>query len=96
MALTKCSKCGEQIDDQNPLCEEPFCPFYLSEKVTPGRTLFVIFWMHQVLFGLPCLFLGLEVVITGRAQGVLNAIALLLVWIGGSLTWGFAVLFKRP
>jgi hypothetical protein len=70
-----------------------------------SRIFRVLFWIHQVLYGLPSVLLGLEllniqvrdpdtVLITTR--GFALAIPLLLTWIGGTLLWGLASLLHRP
>lgn len=55
----------------------------------------VLFWIDQVLFGLPCAFFGIDLLIKGTAEGLVAVIALFLAWIGGTLTWGFAALMYR-
>ena len=42
--------------------------------------------------GLPSVSIGLDLVIEGKAEGLFNAIGLLLAWIGGTLVWGLAAL----
>jgi hypothetical protein len=70
-----------------------------------SRIFRVLFWIHQVLVGLPSVLLFLELfnisvreldtmLITTR--GFALAIPLLLTWIGGSLLWGLASLLHRP
>ena len=69
-----------------------------SILVEHGRlptTLTVMFWIHQVFFGLPSVGLGLDLLITGKATGILNVIGMFLAWIGGSLAWGFGALIHR-
>jgi hypothetical protein len=52
-----------------------------------------LFWIHQVVFGMPSAFQGLGLLLRGaRDADVMQVIALLLAWIGGTLMWGFASL----
>jgi hypothetical protein len=58
------------------------------------RVFQIIFWIHQVLFGLPSLWLlfGLlidAIDISGKVTGTF------LFWIGGTLVWGFASLITK-
>jgi hypothetical protein len=50
----------------------------------------VFFWVTQFLFVLPALKIGGDLLIQGKTEGVIAAIALLLAWIGGTLVWGLA------
>jgi|SRR5262252_8316562 len=70
-----------------------------------SRIFRVLFWIHQVLVGLPSVLLVLELfhivrtnpdtlLITTQGEGL--AIPLLLTWIGGTLLWGLASLIHRP
>ena len=52
----------------------------------------VLFWIHQIVLGLPSVSIGLDLVIEGKAEALFNAIGLLLAWIGGTLVWGIAAL----
>ena len=70
-----------------------------------NRIFRVLFWIHQVLFGLPSVLLFFELFnISVRetdtmliaTRGFALAIPLLLTWIGGSLLWGLASLLHRP
>jgi hypothetical protein len=45
-----------------------------------------------VLFGLPSMGFGLDLLIQGQTTGVLNVISIFLAWIGGTLVFGFAPL----
>jgi hypothetical protein len=54
-----------------------------------------LFWVHQVILGLPSAVLGLDLLMAGETQGIINVIGLFLAWIGGTLMWGFAVLIHR-
>ena len=65
----------------------------------------VLFWIHQVLFGLPSVLLFFEVINIARGNpdpllvtttGFGIEIVLLLTWIGGTLLWGLASLLRRP
>ena len=70
-----------------------------------SRIFRVLFWIHQVLFGLPSVLLFFEVINIGKGNpdpllvtttGFGLEIPLLLTWIGGSLLWGLASLLHRP
>jgi len=70
-----------------------------------SRIFRVLFWIHQVLFGLPSVLLVLELFNIVRTnpntllittRGFALAIPLLLTWIGGTLLWGLASLLHRP
>jgi hypothetical protein len=70
-----------------------------------SRIFRVLFWIHQVLFGLPSVLLFFEVINIARENpnpllvtttGFGLEIALLLTWIGGTLLWGLASLLHRP
>jgi hypothetical protein len=57
----------------------------------------VLFWIHQILLGLPSAFIGLDLITEGKETGIINAIGLLLAWIGGTLVWGLAaIMHQRP
>jgi hypothetical protein len=56
-----------------------------------------LFWIHQLLLGLPSVSIGLDLVIQGQTIAIINAIGLLLAWIGGTLVWGLAaIMHRRP
>jgi hypothetical protein len=55
----------------------------------------VLFWIHQVLLGLPSMGFGFDLLIQGKAQGIINVIGLFLAWIGGTLVWGLAALIHQ-
>ena len=55
----------------------------------------ILFWIHQVILGLPAATIGLDLVIRGQTEGILAAIGLLLAWIGGTLVWGLAALIYQ-
>jgi len=59
-------------------------------------TMRIFFWIHQFVFGLPSVFLGMDLLMKGTTQGLIPAIALILAWIGGTLMWGFATLIHSP
>jgi hypothetical protein len=70
-----------------------------------SRIFRVLFWIHQVLFGLPAVLLFFEVINIARGNpspllvtttGFGIEIVLLLTWIGGTLLWGLASLLHRP
>jgi hypothetical protein len=70
-----------------------------------SRIFRVLFWIHQVLVGLPSVLLVLELfnilrtnpdTLLVTTQGFGLAMALLLTWIGGTLLWGLASLLHRP
>jgi hypothetical protein len=62
-----------------------------------SRIFQVLFWIHQVVVGLPSMGFGLDLITQGKAQGIINVIGLFLAWTGGTLVWGFAVLMhQRP
>jgi|SRR5215472_10459780 len=54
-----------------------------------------LFWVHQVVLGLPSVAFGLELLFTGRVEGIVNVIGFFLAWIGGTLAFGLAVLMHR-
>jgi hypothetical protein len=57
----------------------------------------ILFWVHQGILGLPSVGFGLDLLIMGRAGGIINVIGLFLAWIGGTLVWGLAALIhERP
>lgn len=61
-----------------------------------GVTFFqVMFWIHQLVLGIPAVGLALNLIITRQAEGALYSICFFLAWIGGSLTWGFATLIHK-
>jgi hypothetical protein len=53
------------------------------------KAFLIIFWIHQVIFGLSSLGAVLNLLLEGGTTGQLNLVRLLLAWIAGSLTWGF-------
>ena len=55
----------------------------------------ILFWVHQVILGLPAATIGLDLVIRGQTEGILAAIGLLLAWIGGTQVWGLAALMHQ-
>ena len=69
-----------------------------------SRIFRVLFWIHQVLVGVPSVLLFLELFNIVRTdpntllistRGFALAIPLLLIWIGGTLLWGLASLLHR-
>jgi hypothetical protein len=57
----------------------------------------ILFWIHQLVLGLPSVGIGLDLLGEGKATGIINAIGLLLAWIGGTLVWGLAaIIHQRP
>ena len=67
----------------------------LSSRSSAKSVFLFLFWTHQLVVGVPSAFIGLDILISGKATGVINAIGLLLAWIGGTLVWGFAVLMSQ-
>jgi uncharacterized membrane protein (DUF485 family) len=61
-----------------------------------SRIFRVLFWVHQVLFGLPSALLAFEVFTGGTTLGLIHVIGLFLAWIGGTLLWGLASLLHHP
>jgi len=55
----------------------------------------LLFWINQIILGLPCFYFGIDLVTRGRTDGIINVIGLFLAWIGGSLTWGMAALMHE-
>jgi hypothetical protein len=55
----------------------------------------IIFWGHQVFLGIPSVWIGVDLITNGKIEGIINAIGLLLAWIGGTLVWGLAALIYR-
>src|SRR5262245_12327753 len=50
-----------------------------------ARSIFILlFWIRQVVLGLPSVVLGIDLLSKGQAQGIINVIGSLLAWIGGS------------
>jgi hypothetical protein len=66
-----------------------------SMRGTASGIFKILFWIHQVILGLPSATIGLDLVIRGQTDGILAAIGLLLAWIGGTLVWGFAALIHQ-
>jgi hypothetical protein len=57
----------------------------------------IAFWVHQVFLGIPSVWIGIDLVTNGKTEGIINAMGLLLAWIGGTLVWGLAALmYRRP
>ena len=57
----------------------------------------VVFWIHQVFLGLPSVAIGADLLVEGKTEGIINAIGLLLAWIGGTLVFGLAAfMYRRP
>jgi hypothetical protein len=57
----------------------------------------VLFWVHQILLGLPSITIGLDLLTEGKTVGIVYAIGFLLAWIGGTLVWGLAaIMHQRP
>jgi zinc transporter ZupT len=52
------------------------------------KAFLIIFWIHQVIFGLSSLGAVVNLLLEGGTTGQLNLVPLLLAWIAGSLTWG--------
>jgi hypothetical protein len=61
----------------------------------PALVFKILFWIHQVLLGLPSALIGLDLLLEGETSGVIAAIGLLLAWIGGTLVWGLAALMHQ-
>jgi len=70
-----------------------------------SRIFRVLFWIHQVLLGVPSLLVGGDLInilvkspdrLLITIQGYHVLIPLLLAWIGGTLLWGLASLMHRP
>jgi hypothetical protein len=59
----------------------------------PALVFKILFWIHQVLLGLPSALIGLDLLLEGETSG--EAIVLLLAWIGGTLVWGLAALMHQ-
>jgi hypothetical protein len=55
----------------------------------------LLFWIHQGIVGLPAMSIGADLLLKGKSEGIINAIGLLLAWIGGTLVWGLAALMHR-
>jgi integrase len=51
-----------------------------------------LFWGHQLILGLPSAGFALDLLIEGKAQGIVSVIGIFLAWIGGTLVWGLAAL----
>ncbi len=88
---------GSWFVDVNPLKNDPTH----SARMFPGFTITAsgvfkfFFWVHQVLLGLPSVAVGVDLLTSGQAAGIINAIGLLLAWIGGTLVWGLAAIMYR-
>ena len=61
----------------------------------PALVFKILFWIYQVLLGLPSALIGLDLLLEGETSGVIAAIGLLLAWIGGTLVWGLAALMHQ-
>jgi hypothetical protein len=70
-----------------------------------SRIFKILFWVHQVLFGLPSLLIGgdfINIIVKSpdrpliAINGYYALIPVLLAWIGGTLLWGLASLMHRP
>ena len=59
----------------------------------PALVFKILFWIHQVLLGLPSALIGLDLLLEGETSG--EAVVLLLAWIGGTLVWGLAALMHQ-
>ena len=55
----------------------------------------VLFWIHQVVLGLPSVFFALDLLIKGRTDGIINVIGIFLAWIGGTLVFGLAAIMHQ-
>jgi hypothetical protein len=55
----------------------------------------VLFWVHQIILGLPSVGYGLDLLVEGKVQGVISVIGIFLAWIGGTLVWGFGALMHQ-
>jgi len=53
------------------------------------KTFLIIFWIHQLIFGLSSLGSVLNLLLEGGTTNQSNLVPLLLAMIAGSLTWGF-------
>jgi hypothetical protein len=53
------------------------------------KTFLIIFWIHQLIFGLSSLGSVLNLLLMGGTTNQSNLVSLLLAMIAGSLTWGF-------
>jgi hypothetical protein len=63
--------------------------FHRLFKEEEMKAFLIIFWIHQVIFGLSSLGAVLNLLLEGGTTGQSNLAPLLLAWIAGSLTWGF-------
>jgi hypothetical protein len=54
-----------------------------------------LFWIHQVVLGLPSMFFAWELLAQGKATGIINVIGVFLAWIGGTLVWGLAAIIHQ-
>jgi hypothetical protein len=88
------------MDDKPPSVQQQSRSFGRASRIFR-----VLFWIHQVLVGLPSVLLVLELfhilrtnpdTLLVTTQGFGLAMALLLTWIGGTLLWGLASLLHRP
>ena len=62
---------------------------------TADRVFKLLFWVHQVVLGLPSMFFAWELLTQGKASGIINVIGVFLAWIGGTLVWGLAALMHQ-
>ena len=53
------------------------------------KTLLILFWIHQAIFGLSSLGGVLNLLLEGGTTNQSSLVPLLLAMIAGSLTWGF-------
>ena len=60
-----------------------------------GKVFKILFWIHQVVLGVPSMFFALELVTKGKATGIINVIGVFLAWIGGTLVWGLAAIIHQ-
>jgi hypothetical protein len=54
-----------------------------------------LFWVHQILLGVPSIGFGFDLLVQGKTQGIISVIGFLLAWIGGTLVWGLAALMHQ-
>jgi hypothetical protein len=60
-----------------------------------GGVFRALFWIHQVVLGLPSVFFALDLLIKGRTDGIINVIGIFLAWIGGTLVFGLAAIMHQ-
>lgn len=66
-----------------------------AQRDAAGTLFAILFWLHNFIFGGACAVVAFDLLLNGRTQGVVNAIALSLMWIGGSITFGLATIIHR-